>query len=60
MTEEQQAVVEQFDVITDEIVKVYVLMRKLSSTRFSSERRQLKDMLGDLKIAQTMVALDER
>ena len=34
------------------IVCLYMQMQVLSSTKFNSERRQLKDMLGDLRIME--------
>lgn len=42
----------------DSLVNLYVKMRSLGAAKFSSERRQLKDMLGDLRIIQTIFELD--
>lgn len=43
----------------DSVVNLYTVMRKLSSTQYSSERKQLKGMLGDLRIMQSVFKLNK-
>ena len=40
------------------IVEAYMSMQLLGAAKFSSERRKLKDIIGDLRIARRMIDAD--